>query len=656
MSKNKDKDKDKDKAKNVAEDFPPPLKAIANDKAAPPKSPVDDATLSNDNSNNEQTEAPLTSHNETTSKASETDKAGAADTANDNSNKRESFTFKMEQIAQSMSSGAKRKQPQSQSQQSVASGGESTHSSKFDEQSLGAPSQHSLDSYLPEIMKKGGLAAASGGGIGSRLSQHYYDTNHSTALEELPEDLDESAEFAHEEQGDGHHAQEGASIRDNDVETSEVGNQKMSKKSSIASLVKKMNPMKKKSHFAGGQELTDSDEEGEDIDSIGTGGSSGSLMDTSANNDNNQAAIENSYRRNRSRMSKVLKQIVKRTGKKAKGSDGGSDMGDGSSRSMLSGRGSITSESVQSLDILSPDDDEMGPNDNACKSDGEVDPIMVFKFDASDPTVPQFDPLALDTMMMHKSCSEVDRIHQRRSVRSRRSVGVRTTQHKGTHEDHDTTVTKGGVDHLKETSLSNLLSQVDELHSEALLNKKLRDKASARMKRSKNRRTSHSNATGGGAGAEMTSADDDVASVHSTSTNSRRAKSAERNTTSMVDGSLKDHSLTMLSSSRRARSTERNDMADGSVKDHSSIAAASSIAESPSGAKTRQRRRISESPRKSLSTPSNPSRQSRPVGASPMGNSSRQSMGGNSSRRRSLTKAGAAPKVPASLDDADDDN
>jgi hypothetical protein len=220
--------------------------------------------------------------------------------------------------------------------------------------SLGLPSQHSLGSYLPDVMRNDNGTFMSGG------MEHGNQATSST-----------------------------------------------SRLSGITELVKYINPIKKRSDIEGHVALMDSDDG--KIDDFDVTSSTSRIMES------------------------VLSQIIKRPLlshiREGKEEDTLKSVEARDLENLSHQQDeSATCESVNSIDIFATvDESVMG-----CRSSSQdsVPLPLVFKFDASDPTIAQFDPnqgapLKNDS---HDSCTTNDRIYQRQSLQNRRAMATRSTE------------------------------------------------------------------------------------------------------------------------------------------------------------------------------------------------------------------------------------
>ena len=449
--------------------------------------------------------------------------------------------------------------------------------------SLGAPSQHSLKNYLPEMMKASSddkTPTAIFGGPSSRLSSNRNlpaSSAHET-LTELPETLDDSAEFAQEDNENV----DGATSDHVSTDETDAGNQMPKPRSSIANMVRGLHLTKNKSHFEGGLALTDSDDGDE---SLGL----------------DQDAIDKSYRKHKSGvMSKVLKQIKRKAhGKGAAASDGIDT--DSERGSVLSGRES-TGESVQSLDITGQ---SAGENQEV-----QAEDLVVFKFDASDTSIAQFDPT---TAAQHSSCSELDRIHERRSIHDKRArAHLASTLKHGE-----------GMTDLKE-SFHSSCSQIDQMKDPLSPRRRKTSSTKSRTKVSKR----------------------DSVKDHSVKDVSPIV--TPMNTNSIKDGSSRAHP-------EKDSPTKDRSMKDASIKDKSmrEVSIKGGSLKDGSTAKSRQRHKLNKTQGKGPITPSNPSRRAsnRLAGESPLSGGSRRSSSGKERRRSLRSEHRDPPQVPRTLED-----
>ena len=255
---------------------------------------------------------------------------------------------------------------------------------------LSGPSQHSLQSYLPEMMKSADVLATNNG---DSLLTTQRSLEESKATDDIDHDVVKVA------------LKDGSTLKQVNgsiVETGEAGNQKPSSKSRrqsssymVSSMVKSLT---KKSDNNGRVALMDSDDE----ESIDLG------LDASDKFNNEQSKSSRV-------MSKVMKQI-KKMPNMVKNSDSGhvregQDPGhtrenivsdQGTDRSSVQWARNPAPKNINMLEDLAPDP-------------------VVFKFDSSDSSIAQFDPTTLEEPGHNDSCTEVDRIHKRHSLKDARS-------------------------------------------------------------------------------------------------------------------------------------------------------------------------------------------------------------------------------------------
>ena len=380
--------------------------------------------------------------------------------------------------------------------------------------SLGAPSQHSLNSYLPDVMKgTTSSEAKKPSSLGPKFDSdaiHNIDLNNSgSMLTEMPEE------------------------DDNDVFQYESDELVPSRRTSITGIMSSMKQMLKKPF-------------------------------KSHSGDHNQHAADTSN-------SSALKD------------EGPYDNDD----------------SIRSIDLMGGSSEDNGD-------------MTVFKFDESDKYIPQFNPNQRpeDVAALHHSCSAVDRIHQRRSLRAKRaSQGHKATSESSSRsrgskkldqhlsEGENKLKKKNAENDLKE-SLHSSCSQIDELKAE-LASRKARKKRLEKRSKERNK-------------PKDVDEDNEELDVESSYTETKKEKTASMTkSTSVTDGS-----------------------------------------------RTRTRRRLSEAP-KEASTPNTTSSRSRrstkdsnDAHETPSSTTSR-----NSQRRRRISlpkqEPRSLPKVPQSLDGND---